>query len=173
MAALPAIYLLIGELFYAIRQYKLFLAAAVIVLVLFALTNAFDTINKLVVDKTINDVKFASQKYINDNSPQCSQVYSKTWYGFYYLRNRITDLPADLNGLNSIIKSKCSCPPQYFIVEGAFDSKFLNMTTKDRSFQQDSINFHLTWQGITSTPVPIAPVDVYKINDNVIMQQCG
>jgi len=183
MSALPAIYLLVGEIametkglnFGLKSRYPkyLFVAAAVAVLVIFAFANAQDTINKLVVDKVINDVKHTAQKYVNDNSPQCSTIYSKTWYGFYYLRNRITDLPADVNTLKGIIKANCQCPPQFFAVEGSFDPKFLSVATLDKSFHQDSVNYRLTWQGIQTQPAPIAPVDIYKINNNVITSQCA
>lgn len=181
MSALPAIYLLVGAMVMETKSFKftsvskfakyLFIAAAIFVLATFAFANAQDTINKLVVDKTINDVKYTAQKYINDNSPQCSKIYSATWYGFYYLRNRITDLPSDAASLKSTVKANCNCPPQFFIVEGAFDQKFAGIATLNSTFQHDSVNYHLTWSGIT-TPAPIAPVDVYKINGNVINQQC-
>lgn len=183
MSTLPAIYLLVGAMVMETKNVKftsasrlakyLFIAAAIFVLATFAFANAQDTINKLVVDKTINDVKHTAQTYINNNSPQCSTVYSKTWYGFYYLRNRITDLPSDANALANIIKANCNCPPQFFIVEGAFDQKFASIASLNSTFQQDSVNYHLTWSSITSTPAPISPVYVYKINSDVIQQQCG
>ena len=183
MSAFPAIYLLVGEMIMETKNLNfslksrypkyLFIAAAAAVLFIFAFVNAQDTINKFVVDKVINDVKHTAQKYVNDNSPQCSTVYSKTWYGFYYLRNRVTDLPADVNALNGIIKANCQCPPQFFAVEGSFDPQFLSVATLDKSFHQDSVNYRLTWQGIQTQPAPIAPVDIYKINDAVIKQQCG
>ena len=172
MSSLPAIYLLVGELFFSIRKYRIYLAVALVVLALFIVSNSFDTINKLVVDKTINVVKFESQKYVNDNSPDCAPVYSRTWYGFYYLRDRVTDLPSDASSLDGIIKSRCSCPPQYFIVEGAFDPQFSNVTTHDRSFHQDSFNYQLGWKGITTSVAPIAPVDVYKISSDLIKSDC-
>jgi 4-amino-4-deoxy-L-arabinose transferase-like glycosyltransferase len=172
MSSLPAIYLFIGMLIYEIRSYKIYLLIYVIVLSLFVFANAEDTINKLVVDKTINEVKFTAQKYVNDNSQQCSQVYSKTWYGFYYLRNRVTDLPGDANSLKNIIKSSCKCPPKFFIVEGLLDNKFSNVTTKEKSFQQNSVSYTATWQGIKTETAFIAPVDVYRINDNFIKEAC-
>ena len=173
MLALPVLYLFVGQMIFEIRKYKIFLFAGIVVLALFILMNAQDTINKLIVDRTINEVKFASEKYINDNSPQCSQVYSKTWYGFYYLRSRITDNPANVDSLKSIIKANCKCPPEFFIVEGAFDQQFSNVTTKAKTFQQNSFNYKVSWSGITTEPAYIAPVDIYRINDNVINEQCS
>jgi len=172
MSALPAIYLFVGLLVFEIRKYRIYLLVAVIIMALFVFTNAEDTINKLVVDKTINEVKFESQKYINDNSQQCSQVYSKTWYGFYYLRNRVTDLPGDAESLKSIIKSNCKCPPKFFIVEGSLEDKFLSVTTKEKTFQQHSLRYKLTWNGITTETAFITPVDVYRINEELIKQSC-
>jgi hypothetical protein len=173
MSALPAIYLFVGLLVFEIRKYKIYLLAAVIIMALFVFTNAEDTINKLVVDKTINEVKFTSQKYINDNSQQCSQVYSRTWYGFYYLRNRVTDLPSDAESLKSIVKGSCSCPPKFFIVEGLFEDKFSSVTTKDKTFQQNSFRYKLSLEGIKSETAFIAPVDVYRINEEVVKEQCS
>lgn len=173
MSALPAIYLFVGALVYQVKNYRIYFVAAVVVLAMFAFVNAEDTINKLVVDRTINEVKYAAQKHINDNSPACSTVYSRTWYGFYYLRSRITDLPGDVESLKNNIRSSCSCPPQYFIVEGALENNLSEVATKEKTFQQDSVRYKLTAEGIKSETAYISAVDVYRINDAVVKEQCG
>jgi hypothetical protein len=102
-------------------------------------------------------------------------VYSKTWYGFYYLRTRISDLPSDVSSLQNIIKSSCSCPPEYFISEGSLDSKFANsgMLTEEKTFTQTITVPKIDWSGINHDQTTLVPIEVWKINNSTINSLCS
>jgi len=185
MPALPIIYLLVGQLISDLKKnrssfsffgkFGVFFLAGIVIIAMFAFVNFGDTVSKLVIDKNINDIKFQAQQYINDNSPQCSKVYSKTWYGFYYLRLRITDLPSDVNNLENIIKSSCSCSPKYFVSEGTLDPKFANsgMLVHEKDFTLTSKVPKLDWSGFRYEDNTIVPIEIWRINDSVINSMCG
>ena len=144
---------------------------AIIVLAWFVISNFEDTANKLIVDKEINRVKFLTQDYINKNSPQCSQVFSSTWYGFYYLRTRITDLPGSVDNLKSTIRTRCNCPPKYVVSEGPLSSNISSVLTLEKEFSGVAIQYKYLETGKTDVN-PIAAVQVYRINDSFIKTIC-
>ena len=175
MPALPIIYLLVGQLVSDLRKYKIFFLVALFVVAIFAFINFGDTVSKLVVDKNINDVKFEAQKYVNDNSPQCSRVYSKTWYGFYYLRTRIGDLPSDANNLQSIIKSSCQCPPIFFVSEGGLDPKFSNsgMLEKVAEYSKSVAVPKIDFKGFRYDHTTLVPIEIWRIKNSTINSFCS
>lgn len=175
MPALPVLYLFVGQLVSDLRKYKVLFVVAILVIAIFAFSNFTDTVKKLTIDKYINNVKFDAQQYVNDNSPQCSRVYSKTWYGFYYLRTRIGDLPADMNNLQSIIKSSCSCPPLYFVSEGSLDPKFANsgMLTEEKTFTQTITVPKIDWNGFSTDQTSLVPIEIWRINNSTIQSACN
>jgi hypothetical protein len=175
MPALPALYLLVGQLMYDLRKYKIYLIASIAVLLVFIVLNSSDTIPKLRTDIVINEVKHEAQVYVNEHSQQCSQVYSKGWYGFYYLRLRISDLPAGVEDLKSRIKSKCECPPKYLLFEG-----FVPSTYKDEEYFEEEKSFtksvsvaKLDFNGYRTEEVDISTVYVYRIKDSLVKEVCN
>jgi hypothetical protein len=173
MAALPAVYLLVGELVYDVRKYRVYLITAVAVLAFFIAFNSLDTVNKLVIDDAINDVKFEAQKYVIDSSKECSSVISKTWYSLYYLRLRVSDLPGDLAGLSTAIKSSCSCPPEYVFSEGGWYPAYLEgLITKEREFSKVYSITRIDFSGIKREEGVISPVVVYRIDEDFVRKLC-
>jgi hypothetical protein len=175
MPALPIIYLMVGQMISDLRKYKIFFLVALVVVAIFAYINFGDTVSKLVIDKNINDVKYGAQKYVNDNSLQCSRVYSKTWYGFYYLRTRIGDLPSDTNNLQGIIKSSCSCPPKYFVSEGNLDSKFSgsDMLEKVKEYSATVTYPKFDWKGFRYEQTVLIPIEIWQIKNSTISSLCS
>jgi 4-amino-4-deoxy-L-arabinose transferase-like glycosyltransferase len=175
MPALPLLYLLVGQLVSDLKKFKVFFVVAIVVIAIFAFSNFTDTVKKLIVDKYINDVKYEAQTYVNNNSPECSKVFSKTWYGFYYLRTRITDLPSDTAGLQNMIKSSCSCPPEYFISEGGLDSKFANsgILTEEKTFTQTITVPKIDWNGVSYDQTVLVPIEIWRINNSTINSLCS
>ena len=175
MPALPVLYLLVGRLVSDLRKHKIFFVVALFVIAVFVFINFGDTWSKLVLDKNINNIKYDAQKYINDNSPECSRVYSRTWYGFYYLRTRIGDLPSDTNNLQSIIKSSCSCPPEYFVSEGGLDPKFASssMLDKEKEFTATIDIPKLNWSGFRYESTSLVPIEIWRIKNSTINSLCG
>ena len=171
MPALPAVYLLVGQLFYDIKKYRIYLLVGLGVLLIFILLNSTDTINKLLVDSKINDVKYTAQQYMIANSEKCSVVISKTWYGFYYVRDRVNDL-SDVNGFLGNIRSRCSCPPKYVVSEGYLSSEFLQYVEKEKSFSGTAVQYRIDERGFRVDETAIANVDVYRIKDEVVKEQC-
>lgn len=174
MVALPALYLLVGEMVYEIRKYKIYFFVGIAVIVFFMAFNAVDTVNKLVTDSSINDVKFEAQQYVIANSQQCSTVFSKTWYSLYYLRLRVSDLPGDLSGFSSAVKSKCSCPPKYVFSEGgSYPSYLKSILVKEKEFSKTYSTTRIDFSGIRSEESTISPVVIYRINEDFVEQLCG
>lgn len=171
LPALPALYLLVGQMFSDLKKFKWFFIIGMLVLAWFVASNFEDTVNKLIVDKEINRVKFQTQQYIIQNSQQCSQVYSSTWYGFYYLRTRISDLPPSADSLQSAIRGSCSCPPSYVVVEGALSSNISSALTLEKQFSGAAIQYKYLETGKTDVN-QIAPVLVYRINQGFIDSVC-
>ncbi len=175
MPALPILYILVGQMVSDLKKFKVLFIVAILVIAIFAFSNFTDTVKKLVIDRYINDVKYDAQTYVNNNSPECSRVYSKTWYGFYYLRTRISDLPSDVSGLQSIIKSSCSCPPEYFVSEGGLDQTFANsgMLTKEKTFTQTITVPKIDWNGVNYEQTTLVPIEVWRINNSTINSSCS
>jgi len=171
MPALPAIYLLVGQMFDDIKKYKIYLLIGLAVLFIFILYNSIDTINKLIVDKDINEIKYTAQQYMIANSKKCSIVLSKTWYGFYYVRDRVGDL-SNTNDLLGSIRSRCSCPPKYVASEGYLAPEFLQYVEKEKSFSGNSTQYRLDEKGFRVEQTTIAAVDIYRIKDEVVKEQC-
>jgi len=171
LPALPALYLLIGQMFSDLRRFKWFFVIGILALAWFVISNFEDTANKLIVDKEINRIKFQTQDYINKNSPECSPVYSSTWYGFYYLRTRITDLPSSVDNLKSAIQSRCTCPPRYVVSEGSLSSNVNSVLILEKEFSGSAIQYKYLETGKTDVN-NIAPVQVYKINEEFIKGIC-
>ncbi|MBS3054902.1 MAG: glycosyltransferase family 39 protein [Candidatus Aenigmarchaeota archaeon] len=171
LPALPALYLLVGQMFSDIKKFKWFFIIGIVVLVWFVVSNFEDTVNKLIVDKEINRVKFLTQDYMNKNSEQCSQVFSSTWYGFYYVRTRISDLPKNIDDLKSTIKNRCNCPPKYVVSEGLLSSNINSVLTLEKGFSGAAIQYKYLETGKTDV-TSIAPVQVYRINDDFISSVC-
>ena len=106
-----------------------------------------------------------------ENSKICSVVLSKTWYGFYYVRDRINDL-SSVDGLLGSIRSRCSCPPKYVVSEGYLSSEFLQYVVKEKSFSGKSVQYRIDQKGFRVEETAIANVDVYRIKDEVVKEQC-
>lgn len=175
MPALPALYLLVGQMMYELRKFKPFLIASLVVLLIFIILNSSDTISKLRTDIAINEIKHEAQVYVNKNSNECSQVYSKGWYGFYYLRLRISDLPASVDDLKSRISSSCDCPPKYVLFEGFVPSPYTdeNYFEQEQSYSTTIPLTRLDFNGYRTEENSISPVYVYRIKDSLIKEVCG
>jgi hypothetical protein len=175
MSALPALYLLVGQMMYELRKSKPFLLASLVVLLIFIVLNSSDTISKLRTDIAINEIKHEAQVYVNKNSNECSQVYSKGWYGFYYLRLRISDLPASVDDLKSRISSSCNCPPKYVLFEGFVPSPYTdeNYFEQEQSYSTTIPLAKLDFSGYRTEENSISPVYVYRIKDSLIKEVCG
>jgi len=175
MPALPIMYLLVGQMISDLRKYKIFFLVALFVVAIFAYVNFGDTVSKLIIDKNINDVKYEAQKYINDNSPDCSRVYSKTWYGFYYLRTRISDLPSDVNNLQGIIRSSCQCPPKYFVSEGGLDAQFAGsgLFDKVKEYSKTVTYPKIDWKGFRYEQTVLIPIEIWEIKNSTISSLCS
>lgn len=175
MPAIPIMYLLVGQVVSDLRKNKIFFLVALFVIAIFIFSNFGDTVSKLVVDKNINDVKYAAQKFINDNSPECSKVYSRTWYGFYYLRTRITDLPGSVDSLKSTISSSCSCLPEYFVSEGSLDPTFASsgLMVKQTEFSKTVSIPKLDWKGFRYESTVLVPIEIWQIKNSTISSLCS
>jgi 4-amino-4-deoxy-L-arabinose transferase-like glycosyltransferase len=175
MLALPALYLLVGKTMYDLRKLKLYLIASTAVLLIFIVLNSSDTITKLRTDIAINEVKHEAQAYVNENSENCSPVYSKGWYGFYYLRLRINDLPESVDDLKSMTGSRCNCPPKYVIFEGFIPEAYANESYfgQEQYYSAYITTTKLDFYGYRTEKVEISPVYVYRIKDSLINEVCG
>jgi 4-amino-4-deoxy-L-arabinose transferase-like glycosyltransferase len=175
MPALPVMYLFVGQLVSDLRKYRIFFLVALLVVAIYAYINFGDTVSKLVIDKNINDVKYEAQKFINDNSLECSRVYSKTWYGFYYLRTRVSDLPSDVENLKSVIKSSCSCPPKYFASEGSLDSRFAGsgLLEKVKEYSATVKYPKFDWKGFRYEQTVLIPIEIWQVKNSTISSLCS
>jgi 4-amino-4-deoxy-L-arabinose transferase-like glycosyltransferase len=175
MLALPVLYIFVGKIMYDLRKSKIFLITSVLVLAIFIVLNSSDTISKLRTDIAINQVKRAAQTYVNQNSEQCSQVYSKGWYGFYYLRLRINDIPESVDEIKSRIESNCECPPKYLLFEGYIPPTYedTNYFEQEKSYSKSISVTKLDFAGYRTEKVDISTVYVYRIKDSLVKEACG
>lgn len=156
LPALPGLYLIVAGLMNSVWKNKIYAIVSIAVLVVFAVFNSIDTISKLTLDQQINTVKHQAQQYIIDNSQSCGKVYSKTWYGFYYLRTRITDLPGDVASLD------CSCQPSYYVSEGMLDSRYASQLQKEQEFTGSSVQYAIGPSGFKTYTTILTPIEVYS-----------
>jgi hypothetical protein len=171
LPVLPFVYLLVGQVVYDLRKNRLWLAAAVVVIAIFIVLNASDTITKLQTDNMINHVKHAAQQYVIDNSMSCSEVYSSTWYSFYYLRTRIADQPS-VSEIKNAVSNNCNCPPKYIISEGGLTG-YEEVLDQGRVFKDNITVLELGFEGLREHEVATTPVFVYRINDSIVAEQCN
>jgi len=171
LPVLPFVYLLVAQVVYDIRKNKLWLAAAAVVIILFIVLNASDTITKLQTDNMINHVKHAAQQYVIDNSKQCSEVYSSTWYSFYYLRTRIADQPS-VSAIKNAVSSRCSCPPKFILSEGGLTG-YDEVLVREKEFKDSIKVWKFDLDGVREHSIATTVVVVYKIKDSVVVEQCG
>ena len=174
MASLPVIYLLVGQMITKLKSSKIIFSVAIILVILFAYFNSVDTINKFFTDQAINKIKFESQEYVNKNSPACSKVYSSTWYGFYYLRDRITDLPASTDALKNEVRSNCSCQPKYFVSEGSPTGILTNETVfvEEKEFSIQYSIFSLGFDGLNENNASTSPIYIFSLKESIVKDYC-
>jgi len=162
LPALPAIYLVVAGLITSIQKNKIYFIIGLAILGIFSISNIIDTANKLILDQQINSVKHDVQQYVIDNSNPCSQVYSKTWYSFYYLRTRISDLPSNIT---DAVKSNCACPSEYVVSEGPLDQSLASQLQKEKVFTGESIQYALDKNGFRNYTTSLTPIEVYRISN--------
>jgi hypothetical protein len=170
LPALPALYILVAQLVYDVRKNRYVLGTCVVVIALFTIYNSANTVSELNKVNLENSLRFQAQGYIADNTRSCSEVYSDTWYGLYYLRNRASELPRDLE---FAIKSSCNCPPRYFVSEGPLEVSYVDKLQEEKSFtgEFERYSFDMKY-GLRTDKVPVTPILVYSTNSTMISNLC-
>ena len=173
--ALPALYLIVAQLFYDIRKNKVFFIVTIFVLMLYIIINFNNTVNKFLVDRQSIEIRYVIQQQIINTSSDCSKVYSSQYYDYHYLRNRIFKLPDNLQDFEHNISSDCECPPKYLLAFGG--ELGVNYLTPDMIEKKEDFFASLELRKLQNFLLPeksqLLVTSIYEIKDEFINQTCG